>query len=128
MLDLRRDPEGIPLLDRYTRGFEYSDCWVDDARLVVLNAVDASERGALVLTRSPAVSARRENGAWTVIVKNAITGSMRTFRARCVVNAAGPWVSDVIGRVAGLSLERSSCAHGPAFIHAAPLRQVAPST
>ena len=54
-----RDPEGLPLLDRYTRGFEYSDCWVDDARLVVLNAVDAAERGAQVLTRSAAVSARR---------------------------------------------------------------------
>jgi glycerol-3-phosphate dehydrogenase len=107
MLDLRRDPEGIPLLDRYTRGFEYSDCWVDDARLVVLNAVDAAERGALVLTRSAAVSARRENGAWTVVVKNTLTGSMRTFRARCVVNAAGPWVSDVIGRVAGSNSSRN---------------------
>ena len=107
MLDLRRDPEGIPLLDQYTRGFEYSDCWVDDARLVVLNAVDAAERGAQVLTRSAAVSARREDGAWTVVVKNALTGSMRTFRARCVVNAAGPWVSDVIGRVAGSNSSRN---------------------
>ncbi|RUV98945.1 glycerol-3-phosphate dehydrogenase, partial [Mesorhizobium sp. M1A.F.Ca.IN.020.04.1.1] len=50
-LDLERDPEGTPLLDQYTRGFEYSDCWVDDARLVVLNAVGAAERGAEVLTR-----------------------------------------------------------------------------
>ena len=49
-LDLTRDPVGIPLLDQYTRGFEYSDCWVDDARLVVLNAIDAAERGAVVLT------------------------------------------------------------------------------
>jgi glycerol-3-phosphate dehydrogenase len=106
MLDLRRDSEGIPLLDRYTRGFEYSDCWVDDARLVVLNAVDAAEHGALVLTRSPAVSARRVDGGWTVIVKNAVTGGTRTFRARCVVNAAGPWVSDVIGRVAGSNSSR----------------------
>ena len=100
-LDLRRDPEGTPLLDQYTRGFEYSDCWVDDARLVVLNALDAAERGAKVLTRTAATSARREDGAWTVETKNALTGATRTFRARCLVNCAGPWVMDVIGRVAG---------------------------
>lgn len=106
-LDLRRDPEGLPLLDQYTRGFEYSDCWVDDARLVVLNALDAAERGAEVLTRSPAISAQRESGAWTVATRNSLTGETRTFRARCLVNAAGPWVSDVIGRVAGSSSTRS---------------------
>ena len=106
-LDLRRDPEGAPILDQYKRGFEYSDCWVDDARLVVLNAVDAAEKGAIVLTRSPAVSARRENGAWTIVTKNSQTGATRTFRARCIVNAAGPWVSDVIGRVAGSNSSRN---------------------
>ncbi|MDG4895409.1 glycerol-3-phosphate dehydrogenase [Mesorhizobium sp. WSM4976] len=105
-LDLERDPEGTPLLDQYTRGFEYSDCWVDDARLVVLNALGAAESGAEVLTRSPAISARRENGAWTVTTKNAMTGETRVFRARCLVNAAGPWVSDVIGRVAGSNSSR----------------------
>lgn len=106
-LDLRRDPEGAPLLDKYIRGFEYSDCWVDDARLVVLNAVGAAEKGAQVLTRSPAVSARRENGTWTITTKNSHTGETRTFRARCLVNAAGPWVSDVIGRVAGSNSTRN---------------------
>ncbi len=55
-LDLQRDPEGAPILDKYTRGFEYSDCWVDDARLVVLNALDAAERGATILTRTPCIS------------------------------------------------------------------------
>ena len=106
-LDLRRDPEGAPLLDRYTDGFEYSDCWVDDARLVVLNALGAAERGAEVLTRTPVVSARREEGAWTVTARNSMTGQTRVFRARCVVNAAGPWVSDVIGRVAGSNSSRN---------------------
>ncbi|MDG4874315.1 glycerol-3-phosphate dehydrogenase [Mesorhizobium sp. WSM4935] len=106
-LDLERDPEGTPLLDQYTRGFEYSDCWVDDARLVVLNALGAAERGAEVLTRSPAISARREDGAWTVTTRNAITGQTRVFRARCLVNAAGPWVSDVIGRVVGSNSSRN---------------------
>lgn len=106
-LDLRRDPEGAAILDQYTRGFEYSDCWVDDARLVVLNAVDAAERGAEVLTRSAATSARREDGAWTITTRNETTGETRRFRARCIVNCAGPWVSDVIGRVAGSNSARN---------------------
>src|ERR1700709_451793 len=63
-LNLRRDPEGAPIKDEHTRGFEYSDCWVDDARLVVLNAIDAAERGAEVLTRTVCTSARRDHGFW----------------------------------------------------------------
>ncbi|AOF89476.1 glycerol-3-phosphate dehydrogenase [Sinorhizobium sp. RAC02] len=106
-LNLARDPEGTPILDQYTRGFEYSDCWVDDARLVTLNAVGAAEKSAVVLTRSPTVSARRENGAWTVTTKNSTTGETRTFRAKCLVNCAGPWVSDVINRVAGSNSSRN---------------------
>jgi glycerol-3-phosphate dehydrogenase len=106
-LNLKRDPEGIAIVDRYTRGFEYSDCWVDDARLVVLNAVDAAARGALVMTRSPVVSARRENGLWSITTRNNVTGEERRFTARCLVNCAGPWVSDVIGRVAGSNSSRN---------------------
>ncbi|MDV7271423.1 glycerol-3-phosphate dehydrogenase [Thioclava sp. A2] len=107
VLNLLRDPEGAPVLDRYTRGFEYSDCWVDDARLVILNAVDAAERGAVVLTRSPCTSARRENGGWTVTTTNTVTGETQTFRAKVLVNAAGPWVSDVVTRVAGSQSPRN---------------------
>lgn len=106
-LDLRRDPEGAPILDQFTRGFEYSDCWVDDARLVVLNALGAAEKGAEVLTRSPAIAARRENGGWTVTVRDNATGQTRDIRARCIVNCAGPWVSDVIGNVAGSKSTRN---------------------
>jgi glycerol-3-phosphate dehydrogenase len=106
-LDLRRDPEGMPILDQFTRGFEYSDCWVDDARLVVLNALGAAEKGAEVLTRSPAISARRENGGWTVITRDGTTGETRTFRAKCLVNCAGPWVSEVINNVAGSNSSRN---------------------
>jgi D-erythritol 1-phosphate dehydrogenase len=106
-LNLARDPEGAPILDQFKRGFEYSDCWVDDARLVVLNAVGAAEKGAFVLTRSPAVSARREDGAWTVTTKHSLTGEVRTFRARCIVNCAGPWVSNVINNVAGSNSSRN---------------------
>ncbi|MCA8881466.1 MAG: glycerol-3-phosphate dehydrogenase [Rhodobacteraceae bacterium] len=106
-LDLRRAPEGQPLLDQYTRGFEYSDCWVDDARLVVLNAVGAKENGAEVLTRTPCISARRENGGWTAQLRDDRTGQVRTVRAKVIVNAAGPWVNDFIGRVAGSNSRRN---------------------
>ena len=106
-LNLLRDPEGAAIKDKYTRGFEYSDCWVDDARLVVLNAVDAAERGCVVLTRSPCVSARRENGVWRVTTKNSLTGETKEFEAKLLVNAAGPWVMDVLGRVAGSNSSRN---------------------
>ncbi|CUH79779.1 glycerol-3-phosphate dehydrogenase [Tropicibacter naphthalenivorans] len=106
-LNLKRDPEGAPIKDDYTRGFEYSDCWVDDARLVVLNAVDAAERGATVLTRSPCTSARRENGVWRVTTTNSVTGEQREYEAKMLVNAAGPWVTDVLTRVAGSNSARN---------------------
>jgi glycerol-3-phosphate dehydrogenase len=106
-LDLSRDPEGAALQDQYRKGFEYSDCWVDDARLVVLCAMDAAERGAEVLTRTPCVSARREDGLWIIEARSEITGDVRTFRARCLVNCAGPWVMDVITRVAGSKSARN---------------------
>ncbi len=106
-LDLATDPEGAPVKDAYRRGFEYSDCWVDDARLVLLNALDAAERGARVLTRTACASARREDGAWTAELRNTVSGEKSTVRARVLVNAAGPWVNDVVGRVAGLNSARS---------------------
>lgn len=106
-LDLHRDPEGAPILDQYARGFEYSDCWVDDARLVVLNAIDASAKGARILTRTACVSARRDQGTWVVQVRDQRSGEVRTVRARVLVNAAGPWVNDIIGRVVGSNSQRS---------------------
>ncbi|MBB3934266.1 glycerol-3-phosphate dehydrogenase [Aureimonas phyllosphaerae] len=106
-LDMLRDPEGAPILDKYPKGFEYSDCWVDDARLVTLNAVDAAERGAEVLTRTACTSARREGDVWAVEVRDETTGETRRLRARCIVNAAGPWVNDMVGRVAGRNSRRN---------------------
>ena len=106
-LDLRRDPEGAAIKDKYHKGFEYSDCWVDDARLVILNAVDAAERGATVLTRSPCVSARRDGQVWRITTRNTLTGETREFEAKLLINAAGPWVSDVVNRVAGSNSTRN---------------------
>ena len=100
-LDMTRDPAGKPLKKLFSRAFEYSDCWVNDARFVVLNARDAADRGAVIETRSRVVSARRENGAWTVGVLDTRTQRTRTVRARLLVNAAGPWVDDVLSGAAG---------------------------
>ena len=103
-LDLARDPEGAAIKSEFKTGFEYSDCWVDDARLVILNAIDARDRGAEILTRMAAVSARREDGLWHVDLKGA-DGSRRVA-ARVVVNAAGPWVQDVLTRISGINSNR----------------------
>ena len=99
-LDLRRAPEGAALKPAYRHAYEYSDCWVDDARLVVLTALDAAERGARVFTRCPCVSVRREAGRWLATLEDEATGRRRTVRAGALVNAAGPWVDDVITRIA----------------------------
>ena len=96
---LRDDPAGAPLKPEYTLGFEYSDCWVEDTRMVVLNARDAADRGAAVLTRTRCVSAAREGGIWTLALQDERTGARRELRARALVNAAGPWVSDVLRTV-----------------------------
>ncbi len=99
-LNLRRDPEGKSIKPQYTTAFEYSDCWVDDARLVVLNALDAQRHGAIVLTRTAAISARRVDGLWRLEMRDA-TGQTSTVTAKALINSAGPWVEDVVGRVAG---------------------------
>ena len=106
-LDLRRDPEGAPVKTRYRRAFAYSDCWVDDARLVILNALDASERGARVLPRTACTGARREDGGWRVDLTPAGGDPPRSVHARALVNAAGPWVNQVIAGVAGLDATRA---------------------
>jgi glycerol-3-phosphate dehydrogenase len=99
---LRDHPAGKPLREQFTTAFTYADCWVDDARLVVLNALDAAERGALILTRTRCTAARRANGLWYANLEPADGGPARHVRARALVNATGPWVSrflrDQIGR------------------------------
>jgi glycerol-3-phosphate dehydrogenase len=83
------------LKSEITKGFEYSDCWVDDARLVVLNAMAAREKGAHVHTRTRCVNARRSNGLWHLHLERA-DGSLFSIRAKALVNAAGPWVAKFI--------------------------------
>ncbi|MGA2551962.1 MAG: glycerol-3-phosphate dehydrogenase [Burkholderiaceae bacterium] len=98
-LDLSTDVTGKPLkAGEYTRGFEYSDCWVDDARLVVLNARDAANRGAIIKTRTKAISAERGGDVWQLTTEDMRTGTRETIRAKILINAAGPWVGEVLAQ------------------------------
>lgn len=94
VLDLSRDEAGAALRPSFAKGFEYSDCWVEDSRLVVLTARDAADRGAVVETRTRCVAAERSGDGWVVTVAG--PQGQRQVRARALVNAAGPWVADVL--------------------------------
>lgn len=103
-LDLTRDETGKPLAPgRFKRGFEYSDCSVDDARLVVLTARDAADRGAEIRTRTRAIEIRQADGMWQVTVQDTATGDRSTISARTLVNAGGPWVENVLAVGAGVN-------------------------
>jgi glycerol-3-phosphate dehydrogenase len=87
------------LKPEFRSGYVYSDCRVDDARLTVLNAMSARGKGAEILTRTRFVDAKRADGLWTATVEDAATGQRRTVTAKALVNAAGPWVADVLDRI-----------------------------
>jgi glycerol-3-phosphate dehydrogenase len=97
-LDLSTAREGNPIRKNFKRAFEYSDCWVDDARLVVLNALDVRKRGGRILTRTALVSARRNGDSWTVELQDARDGKSMIAACKVLVNAAGPWVEEVSSR------------------------------
>jgi len=100
-LDLTRDPAGKALQSRFRHAYEYSDCWVEDSKLVSLNARDAAQRGATILTRTRVVSATRAGDQWEIITEG--PDGRRTHHARALVNAGGPWVEDVIRNVARIN-------------------------
>ncbi len=97
-INFANDETGAPLREEFTQGWEYSDCWVNDARLVALYAVDAKLRGAVIRTRTTCTAAKRTAGGWEVTVEEG--GKSQTVFSRFLVNASGPWVGDVLGRVA----------------------------
>ena len=103
---LDRSPLGDGLSQRSGKAFTYSDCRVDDSRLVVLNAIDAAERGARIETRSCFIGAVREKDGWTATIADA-SGRTRSIRARAIVNAAGPWIVDVLDRMTGARADRA---------------------
>ncbi len=94
-LSLADDPAGKPLKPQFRKAFEYSDCWVQDARLVVLNARDAAALGARIMTRARVERAERDGPVWRVEVRHR-DGASETVRARALVNAGGPFVQEVI--------------------------------
>jgi glycerol-3-phosphate dehydrogenase len=98
---------GSALRPGIDKGFVYSDCWVEDSRLVVLNAVDAAERGATIRTRTRFLHARREAGLWQAAVQDLASGQRQDITARAIVNAAGPWVGQVLGQGLGMPGEAS---------------------
>jgi glycerol-3-phosphate dehydrogenase len=100
-VDLARDPAGEPLKGEFRRAFEYSDCCVQDARLVVLNAQDAARKGGRILTQTRCIEARQDADRWLLTVENATSRQRFTLAARALVNASGPWVSEVLRRVIG---------------------------
>ena len=100
-LDLTRDAAGKPLQSKFRKAFEYSDCWVEDSRLVALNARDAAQRGAKIMTRTRVTSAERRNGLWHITTQG--PHGTEQHQARALVNAGGPWVEDVIRNVARIN-------------------------
>lgn len=92
-IDLRKHEAGRPLSDDLSKAFMYSDCWVQDSRLVVLNCMDVARRGGSVLPRTRCMGAQRNAGIWEIQLKDLISGEESTVRSRSIVNAAGPWVA-----------------------------------
>ncbi len=98
-LDLRHEAAGRPLRGGIRKGFAYYDCWVDDARLVVANAMSAAQLGARIMTGTKLVAARRENGVWQARLVRRRGRREVQLRARALVNAAGPWVEGVLAGI-----------------------------
>lgn len=105
-VDLRQHAAGKPLKADFTRGFMYSDGWVDDARLVVLNAIDAAEKGAQIFTHTRCESALRHGERWLATLRRD-DGQAISVSARCMVNATGPWASHFLQTAAQRPSEKS---------------------
>lgn len=98
-IDLTQDPRGQPLKESFKTGFSYYDCFTDDARLVVLNAISARENKAMLLTRTEFMSAYQENSSWHVLLRDQKSGQEKIVQSKGLINAAGPWVSSVQERI-----------------------------
>jgi glycerol-3-phosphate dehydrogenase len=103
-----QSPYGSALKPDMKRGFVYSDAWVEDSRLVVLNARDAADRGASIRTRTRLTGARRQDALWHAELQDVRTGKNEKVTARAVVNAAGPWVGDMLHRRLGVDNGKSA--------------------
>jgi D-erythritol 1-phosphate dehydrogenase len=106
-IHLTRHPAGQALKPGFDTAFVYSDCWVEDSRMVALNALDAFERGADIRVRTKLVSARRDNDIWVATLEETQSGSRQEIRARAIVNAGGPFVADVLNTKLGLNTNKN---------------------
>ncbi len=104
-LSLDEAPHKGVLESRFKTGFEYSDCWVDDARLVLLYALDAAHRGADIRTRCEVLSVKTKGMGYTAQIKSG--GKTQTVTAKGIVNAAGPWVDEILGKIKTTKIEQS---------------------
>ncbi len=98
---MRSDAAGLRCSRSIPRRSSSPDCWANDARLVVLNAQDAAERGATIRTRTKVTSARSEDGVWQIGVQDVVTGQREVVKARLLINASGPWVDQVLSGTLG---------------------------
>jgi glycerol-3-phosphate dehydrogenase len=95
-ISLSKDVAGDFLQKKFKKAFEYSDCWIEDNKLVALNALDAKNYGAKILTRTKVIKAKREEDLWNITIENQRTKEVQECHAKVLINAAGPWVADVI--------------------------------
>ena len=93
---LNKSELGSPLKSNFKFGYEYSDCWVDDSRLVILNAVDASLKGAKIQNYCKVTKVVKSDGLWLITTTDSIDGKQNIFKAKCFINASGPWVDDLL--------------------------------
>jgi len=98
-VNLATDEAGASLKGSYTKGFEYSDCWVMDSRLVILNAQDAAAKGADIRVQTPLLSAERTKKIWTLNILDKKSGAKSTVKARTLVNASGPWLDSILNHI-----------------------------
>ncbi|MEO8965056.1 MAG: glycerol-3-phosphate dehydrogenase [Gammaproteobacteria bacterium] len=94
-INLKNDPRGAALLSKFSKGFSYFDCWTDDARLTVLNALAAKENNATILTRHEFISVKKDKQHWEISIQNTLTKEIVFYRAKVLINAAGPWINQV---------------------------------
>ncbi|MCY4208073.1 MAG: glycerol-3-phosphate dehydrogenase [Roseovarius sp.] len=94
--------EGLVLKSRFDKAYEYSDCWIEDNRLVVLNARDAENLGGRIMVRTKVLSLRRTDEYWEVAVEDLASGKTFPIRAKVVVNAAGPWAGKLFASCSGM--------------------------
>ncbi|QRM28241.1 glycerol-3-phosphate dehydrogenase [Microvirga sp. VF16] len=106
-IHLTRHLAGQALKPGFDTAFVYSDCWVEDSRMVALNALDAFEKGADIRVRTKLVSARRDGDIWVATLQNVETGQSEEVRAKVVVNAGGPFVADILNSKLGLNTTKN---------------------